>query len=73
LSGFNKIRLDPSSLELVKDLKPPKDLDEICEDIKVCGRREFSELLKLRYKYNVEIDRIKKAEKESLNKTGNDD
>jgi hypothetical protein len=42
---------------LIKDLKPPKDLKFICEDLKTCGRREFSELLKLRYKYNVENQR----------------
>jgi len=46
---------------MIKDIKAPKDLDTICQDLKVCGRREFSDLLKLRYKYNVENDRKKKA------------
>jgi hypothetical protein len=57
LSGFNKFNFDQQAEELIKDLKPPKDLKFICEDLKTCGRREFSELLKLRYKYNVENQR----------------
>ena len=46
---------------MIKNIKAPKELDIICQDLKVCGRREFSDLLKLRYKYNVEKDRQKKA------------
>lgn len=39
----------------IKDLKPPKDLKLIVEDLKVAGRKEFSDLLKLRYKYDIAI------------------
>lgn len=34
-----------------KVMKPPSDLDQMCEDLKVCGRREFSHLVRLRHKY----------------------
>jgi len=54
LASFNKFRISDEALEMIKDLKTPKDLQAICEDLKVCGRKEFSDLLKLRYKYNVE-------------------
>jgi len=57
LSTFHRFRLDAPAMELIKDLKPPKDLETICADIKVCGRREFSDMLKLRYKYKLELDR----------------
>lgn len=50
---------------MIKDLKPPSDLESFCEDLKCCGRRELSELLKLRYKYNVATDRVKKSEKDA--------
>jgi hypothetical protein len=65
LSSFNRIKVDEKGKEMIKDLKPPSDLEQICEDLKCCGRREFSELLKLRYKYNVAIDRARKSEKEA--------
>ena len=54
LSTMNKFRLDEAAKEAIKDLKPPKELKLICDDLKVCGRREFSDLLKLRYKYVLE-------------------
>jgi hypothetical protein len=57
---------------LIKDLKPPKDLKFICEDLKTCGRREFSELLKLRYKFNVDNQRKLKEEKDLLRGDQND-
>lgn len=50
---------------MIKDLKPPSDLESMCQDLKCCGRRELSELLKLRYKYNVKIERARKSEKEA--------
>lgn len=50
---------------MIKDLKPPSDLEAMCKDLKCCGRRELSELLKLRYKYNVKIERARKSEKEA--------
>jgi AdoMet-dependent rRNA methyltransferase SPB1 len=65
LATFNRIRLDAQGKEMIKDLKPPTDLESMCQDLKCCGRRELSELLKLRYKYNVVIDRAKKSEKEA--------
>jgi len=65
LSTFNRIRIDDAGKEMIKDLKPPSDLESMCLDLKCCGRRELSELLKLRYKYNVVIDRARKSEKEA--------
>lgn len=50
---------------MIKDLKGPSDLEFIIQDLKVCGRREFQELLKLRYKYHVSIERKKVAIKEA--------
>ena len=50
---------------MIKDLKTPSDLEDMCKDLKCCGRRELSELLKLRYKYNVKIERARKSEKEA--------
>lgn len=43
----------------------PHDLEQICSDIKLCGRRELSELLKLRFKLNQETDKKLKAIKEA--------
>lgn len=65
LSTFNKFTLSAESLEAIKDIKYAKDLEGMCSDLKVCGRREFSELLKLRYKYNVEKERAAKEAKAS--------
>jgi hypothetical protein len=41
----------------LKDTKKPAELELICEDLKVCGRKEFSDLLKMRHVYNVSIDK----------------
>ena len=43
----------------------PKDLDSICEDLKTCGRREFSELLKIRHKYNIKLQNEAKGPEKS--------
>jgi len=32
-------------------------LELICDDLKLCGRKEFSDLLKMRHSYNVNIDK----------------
>lgn len=53
LATYNKFVLDDESKKAVANLKQPDDLEQICSDLKVCGRREMSELLKLRYKYTV--------------------
>jgi len=53
LSSFNKFTISDTAKEMIKGLKAPLDLVSICEDLKLCGRREFSDLLKLRYTYNV--------------------
>lgn len=55
LSTMNRFRLDEPAMTAIKDLKPPKDLKLIVEDLKVAGRKEFSDLLKLRYKYDIAI------------------
>ena len=65
LSSFNKFRIDKDGEDMIKDLKAPSDLTFMCEDLKVCGRREFQELLKLRYKYQVSLERKKMAIKDA--------
>jgi hypothetical protein len=42
-------------------VKPPEDIEVICQDLKVCGRRELFGLLKFRHKYQrlQDIDRKK--------------
>lgn len=48
-----------------KVMKPPTDLKEMCDDLKVCGRREFSHLVRLRHKYQyLEDSKAKKVEQE---------
>jgi len=64
LSGFNKFTISEEAKEAIKGQKVPGDLDSICSDLKVCGRREFSELLKLRLKYVHNIEKANKEEKE---------
>ena len=66
LSGFNKFLISPEArTALDKIQKLPSDLEEMCKDIKVCGRRELSELLKIRYKYNNILEAEAKAIKEA--------
>jgi hypothetical protein len=63
LSTFNKFTLSAEAKEAIADLKPIKELEIICEDLKVCGRKEFSDLLKLRYNYNNRLEKAAKEEK----------
>jgi AdoMet-dependent rRNA methyltransferase SPB1 len=42
---------------------PPEDLSILCQDIKVCGRRELQNLLKYRYKYTKMLEAEKRADK----------
>lgn len=35
-----------------KVMKPPNDLQDMCNDLKVCGRREMSHLIRLRHKFH---------------------
>lgn len=53
LATYNKFVLDEESKKAIANIKHVSDLEEICSDLKVCGRREMSELLKIRYKYSV--------------------
>lgn len=64
LSGFNKFNISDEAREAIKDLKLPSDFEGICSDIKVCGRRELSELLKLRLKYLNRIENANRSENE---------
>ena len=64
LSSFNRFKIDDTAKGMLADIKVPSDLETICGDLKLCGRREFQELLKLRYKLNVSVQRKKKEIKE---------
>ena len=57
LSGFNKFIITDEFKEALKDIRKPAELELICADLKVCGRKEFSDLLKMRHSYNVNIDK----------------
>ena len=62
---------EKAKAEAFTRVHPPEDLDLICNDLKVCGRRELFNLLKFRHKYQrlVDQDRKKsKAESEKLEK-----
>lgn len=65
LTNFNSFKIDEKAKEMIKDLKPPADLEIICQDLKVCGRKELSDMLKLRYKYNVALERKRKEAKQA--------
>jgi len=64
LSGFNRFIITEEARKAIEGFKLPSDLESICSDLKVCGRREFSDLLKLRLKYTSVIDNNNKLEKE---------
>lgn len=66
LTGFNKFRITDEVREAIKGMKQPKDLEIICEDIKVCGRREYSDLLKLRLVYVNTIDAKNRSENDKI-------
>lgn len=49
-------------------MAPPEDLDLICQDLKVCGRRELFSLLKFRHKYQRLVDHDRKTAKAEADK-----
>lgn len=64
LAEFNTFKITDEARKAIEDIKQPKDLEAICADIKVCGRRELSELLKLRLRYINAIETANKEENE---------
>ena len=46
---------------------PPQDLEIICDDLKVCGRRELFSILKYRNKYQTAIEAAKKKDRQAKN------
>ena len=59
-----------------KTMKPPTDLQDMCADLKVLGRREFSHLIRLRHKYVGIIDsetRAKKKEEKEKEMAGKEE
>lgn len=59
LTNFNKFLIDESAQKVLSELKRPKDLEIMVQDLKVCGRREYAELLKLKHLYNMSIEKKK--------------
>lgn len=55
LTKCNKFVYDKKAKQVLtdnaKELKMPKDFENMIDDIKVLGRREFQHLLKLRHRY----------------------
>ena len=51
-----------------KEMKPPTDLQQVCDDLKVCGKRELYNLLKLRHKYQVLLGKEAKERKDEERK-----
>ena len=45
-------------------MKPPSDLQEMCDDLKVLGRREFAHLIRLKHKYNTIIEKEEKVKRQ---------
>ena len=64
LSGFNKFILSDEAKAALEGQKLPRDLEGMCADVKVCGRKELSDLLKLRYNHQTGIEKVNKAEKQ---------
>lgn len=65
---------DKSKTVAFPRVKPPKELEETCNDLKVSGRKELFDLLKFRHKYQrlVDQDRKKlKAESDRVEKAAN--
>ena len=44
-----------------KEMKLPIDLQQICDDLKVCGRREMGILIRLRHKYHSVLEKQAKV------------
>lgn len=55
LTKFNQFTIDSQAAQFLKehpkDMKPPVDFAQICDDLKVCGRREFGLLIRMRHKF----------------------
>lgn len=62
LSGFNRFKITKEARSALEGIRLPTDLDMMCEDLKTCGRREFSDLLKVRHKYQLRQNQSKTAE-----------
>lgn len=63
LSSYNRFKIDDKSLELFKTEAPPKEMDLICADIKLCGKGEMSKLLK----YRFTVKKHEEAERKKVN------
>ena len=46
-------------------MKAPVDFLQICDDLKVCGRREFGLLIRMRHKFQMILARAVKAQADS--------
>ncbi len=57
-----------SKTQAFPKVSPPEDLDLICQDLKVAGRRELFSLLKFRHKYQRLVDHDRKQAKAEADK-----
>lgn len=65
LSEFNRFTISGEARDVIdKVCKKSIDFDSICSDLKVCGRREFQELIKLRLHYLHTIESENRAANE---------
>jgi AdoMet-dependent rRNA methyltransferase SPB1 len=64
LKGATELLIDDEAKELIKTSKAPADLELMCKDVKVQGKRDLSVLLKWRTKVLHKISKDKKQKEE---------
>ncbi|CDW82321.1 pre-rrna processing protein ftsj3 [Stylonychia lemnae] len=68
LSAYNKFKIDDKTKDIFKTQPPPDEIFIICDDLKVCGRRELFSILKYRNKYQNTMEQQRKKAKSIMDK-----